>query len=157
MNDNNDKFTENIRSVLDQSLDDLDADLKVKLSRLKYRALDSAAQKKSWKLVWGSVPLTAVLLLIVLFNLPQPRQIQVASPDLTTLNILTATESLDFYAEDIEFYEWLSEVMENEQELSGQRTSVPVNPDSDNSPGTGNGQNTIAQSGTDRVSWSIRG
>lgn len=157
MNDNNDKFTENIRNVLDQSLDDLDTGLKLKLSRLKYQALDSAAQKKSWRLVWGSVPLTAVLLLIVLFNLPQPRQIQIASPDLSALNILTATESLDFYAEDIEFYEWLSEVMENEQDLPGQRTSVPVHPDSDNPFGTGNGHNTIAQFGTDRISWGIRG
>ncbi|MDX2493903.1 MAG: hypothetical protein QNK27_02955 [Desulfuromusa sp.] len=157
MNDKSDKFIENICSTLDHSLDGLDADAEFKLGRLKYRALDSAKQKKSWRLVWGSVPLTAVLLLIVLFNTPQNQQMRVALPDVFELNILIAEESLDFYAEDIEFYEWLSEVMENEQELSGQRTSVPVNPDSDNSLGTGNGQNTIAQSGTDRVSWSIRG
>ena len=157
MNDDNNNFTKNVCRVLDQSLDDLDTVTERKLSQLKYRALDSAAQKKSWKLVWGTVPATVVLLLIVLSNLPQKQQIQVASPDIIELNILTAKESLDFYAEDIEFYEWLSEVMENEPELSGQHTAVPVNSDSGNSFSTGNRRNIIAQSGTDRVSWGFRG
>lgn len=157
MNENNDKFTEKINRVLDQSLNDLDAATEMKLSRLKYRALDPGAQKKTWGLAWGSVPLLAVLLLIVLFNLPQNRQVEIESPGFTELNILTATESLDFYAEDIEFYEWLSEVLESEKELSDQHTDVPANTDSDNSFGTGSGQNTVAQSGNDRISWSLRG
>lgn len=157
MNDDKNNFTKNICRVLDQSLDDLDAVTENKVSQLKYRALDSAAQKKSWKLVWGTIPVTAVLLVIVLFNLPQNQQIQVATPDIIELNILTAKESLDFYAEDIEFYEWLSEVMENEPELSGQHTAVPVSSDSDNSFSPGNRRNVIAQFGTDRVSWGVRG
>ena len=157
MNDNNDKFTEKISRVLDQSLSDLDAATEVKLSRLKYRALDSMAQKKTWGLVWGSVPLLAVLLLIALFSLPQNRQMQVVSPDFTELNILTATESLGFYAEDIEFYEWLSEVLESDEELFDQHTGVPASTESDHSLGTGSKRNTIAQSGNDRISWGLRG
>ncbi|MCF6267848.1 MAG: hypothetical protein L3J57_15085 [Desulfuromusa sp.] len=162
MNDDNDKFTENVRSVLNQSLADLDTDTEFKLGRLKYRALDSAKQKKKGKFVWGAVPAAVVLSLVLLFNLPQNQQIHVASPDVFVLSILTAEEPLDFFAEDIEFYEWLSEVMEDESELSGQHTAVPDIPVSDNplSTGnrqTGNRQRIIAQSGADRVSWSIRG
>ncbi|MCD6582973.1 MAG: hypothetical protein J7K90_14350 [Desulfuromusa sp.] len=157
MNDDKDNFTNNICRVLDQSLDTLDTVTENKVSQLKYRALDSTAQKKSWKLVWGTIPATAALLMIVLFNLPQNQQIQIASPDIIVLNILTAKESLDFYAEDIEFYEWLSEAMENEPELSGQHTAVPVGIDADNRFSTENRRNVIAQSGTDRVSWGFRG
>ncbi len=157
MNDRSDKFTDNICSVLDRSLDDLDTTTKLKLSRLKYQALDTAIQKKSWNLAWGGVPMVVVLLLIVLWNQPQNQQMQVASPDLTALNILTAEESLDFYAEEIEFYEWLSEVMEKDQKLPDQHTSVPVNNDSNDASGTGIGRNAFAQSGTDRVSRGIRG
>ncbi|MEA3362410.1 MAG: hypothetical protein U9Q61_03980 [Thermodesulfobacteriota bacterium] len=157
MNDKSDKFTENIRSLLNQSLDDLDTDTEFKLGRLKHRALDSAKQKKKGKIVWGVIPATAVLLLVVLFNIPQNQQMNVASPDVFELNILTAEESLDFYAEDIEFYEWLSEVMEDELELSGQHTVVPVNSVSNRPLSAGNRQQVITQFGADRVSWSIRG
>ncbi len=157
MNDKSDKFTKKICSVLDQSLDDLDTATVSKLSRLKYRALDSATSKKSWKLVWAGLPMTAVLLLIMLFNMPNTQHSQIELQGVVEFNILTDTEPLDFYTEDIEFYEWLSEVMENDSELSGQHTTVPVDTDSDNSLGSGNRRNTVAQSGNDRISWSIRG
>ena len=157
MNDDNNSFTKNICRVLDQSLGDLDAVTEKKLSRLKYRALDSAEQKKKRKLVWGTIPAAAILLLIVLFNIPQNQQIPVASPDIIELNILTAQESLDFYAEDIEFYEWLSEIMENGLELSGQHTAVPASSGPDNTLSAGNRRNIVAQSGIDRVSRGIRG
>lgn len=157
MNDDKNSFTENICNVLDQSLDDLDVATEKKISRLKYRALDSAEQKKKRKLIWASIPAAAILLLIVLFNLPQNQQIIVVSPDIIELNILTAKESLDFYAEDIEFYEWLSEIMENELDLSGQHTAVPVHPDPDKALSAGNSRDAVAQSGIDRVSRGIRG
>ena len=157
MNDDNNNFTKKVCRVLDQSLEDLDAVTENNLSRLKYRALGSVAQKKRWRPVWGAIPAVAVLLLIVLFNLPQNQQIQVASPDIMELNILTAKESLDFYAEDIEFYEWLSEIMENELELSGQHTAVPVNSDAISPLSAGTRRNILTQSGTYRVSGGIRG
>ena len=157
MNDRNDKFEDNICRLLDQSVDDLGVDVELKLDRLKYQAMSSTTPKKSWRPIWGGALMTAALLLIVLMNLPQNRQIQFASPNLTELDILTAKESLEFYAEDIEFYEWLSEVLENEPDVTGEHTSVPTHPDSPRSSGGGEGRNSLAQSGTDRVSRDIRG
>ncbi len=157
MNDRDDKFEDNICRLLDQSVDDLGVDVELKLGRLKYRAMSSTASKKSWKPIWGGALMTAALLLIVLMNLPQNRQIQFASPNFTELDILTAKESLEFYAEDIEFYEWLSEVLENEPDVMGEHTSVPTYTDPANSSGGGEGRNRLAQSGADRVSRDIRG
>ncbi len=157
MSNQEDEFKENVCKVLDQSLDNLDPVTAAKLSRLKYQALDTVGQKKKGNLAWGAIPITVVLLLIVLFNVPQQRQMQMIAPGIAELNLLTSPESLDFYAEDIEFYEWLSEVMENELELSGQHTAVPVNSESDCAFSAGSRQNILTQSGAYRVSGSIRG
>jgi len=157
MNDRDDKLIENICRILDQSVDDLGTDTEFKLGRLKFRALSTAAPQKSWRPIWGSVFMAASLLLVVLFNLPQNRQIQMASPSITELDILTAKEPLEFYAEDIEFYEWLSEVLEKEPDFMGEHTSVPTHAVPPINSGKGEGRNTLAQFGTDRVSWDIRG
>jgi len=157
MNNYEDKLTENICKVLDQSLEDLDPATAAKLSRLKYRALDVVEQKKKRSLIWNAIPMTVVLLLIVLFNVPQQRQVQVTAPGIAELSILTSPEPLNFYTEDIEFYEWLSDVMENELDLSGQHTAVPVNSDAISPLSAGNRRNILTQSGTYRVSGGIRG
>jgi len=157
MNNHEDKLTENICKVLDQSLEDLDPATAAKLSRLKYRALDVVEQKKKRRLIWSAVPMTVVLLLIVLFNVPQQRQVQVSAPGVAELSILTSPEPLDFYTEDIEFYEWLSEVMENELELSGQHTAVPANSATIFPLSAGHRRNNLTQSGTYRVFGGIRG
>lgn len=157
MNEENDRFEEKICRVLDHSLNDLDADTEYKLGRLKYRALSSAVSGKSRRPIWGSAFMAAALLLIVLFNLPQDRQVQLASPDFTELDILTAKESLEFYAEDIEFYQWLSELMENEPAFMGEDPVVPANSHSQNTSGRGENRNTLAQYGVDRISWGFRG
>lgn len=157
MNNYEDKLTEKICKVLDQSLEDLDPATTAKLSRLKYQALHPAGQKKKRSLIWSAVPVTVVLLLIVLFNVPEQRQAQMPAPGLAELGLLTSPESLDFYAEDIEFYEWLSEVMEDELELSGQHTAVPANSAATSPLSTGNRRSIFTQHGTYRVSGGIRG
>ncbi len=150
MKNNNDKFIEKICGVLDRSFDDLDTATEEKLKRLKYHALDSARQNKSRRLVWGAVPVVAVLLLIVLFGIPKKQPEQIAVHDSFDLNILNATETLDFFAEEIEFYEWLSEIMEKEQDLSGRHNALPVGVP--NSAGCSrNRWNDVAQSGDGRV------
>jgi len=121
MNDPNKTFDKNIRQVLNQSIEDLDLETAVKVGQLKYHALDTS-RKRSSRLVWGAVPATVVaLLLVFLLNGQQKNSLQQISSDITELSILTATDTLDFYAEEIEFYEWLSEVLENETDLSDLR------------------------------------
>ncbi|SEA53134.1 hypothetical protein SAMN05660420_02338 [Desulfuromusa kysingii] len=157
MNDKNNKFQENICKVLDHSLNDLGVGIDTKLGRLKYRALSSVESEKHWRPFWGSVFMAASLLFIVLFNFPQGHRGPLTSPDFTDLDLLTAEESLEFYAEDIEFYEWLSEIMESDPTLIDEAVPVPANTHSQLPDGWRGGRKKLAQSGIDRVSWNIRG
>ncbi len=152
-----DKFTEQLCRVLDQSLDEFDPAVEVRLSRMKYRALDEARSHRQRKFVWGAVPATLALLLIVVFNVPQRH---IVAPDFAELNILTAPESLDFYAEDIEFYEWLSDVLETESQPPDRHSAVPDVSPSHPVDGSGNRKDrqfAITRSGTHRVYRSIYG
>ena len=156
MNYPDDKFTEQLCRVLDQSLDELDPAVEVRLSRMKYQALDGRSSGRR-RFVWGAVPATLALLMIVAFNVPQRH---VATPDFAELNILTAPESLDFYTEDIEFYEWLSDVLKTESQPSDRHSAVPDISPSHSVDGSGNrkdGQFAITRSRTHRVYWSIYG
>lgn len=117
MMENDDRLTENICQVLDRSLDDLDAVTKSRLTQARYRAM-SRPQRKSRVLYWGSVPAAGLLLLVLLLNWPTTPMQPESIPGFDELSILTAAEPLEFYQEEIEFYEWLSEVLEAENELS---------------------------------------
>lgn len=114
----NDRLIENVRQVLDQSLDDLDAATQSRLARVRHLAMDRQRSRKYRLLYWGSVPAAALILLVLMLNWPVVTLNPVVAPELEELSVLTATESLDFYQEDIEFYEWLSEILETEKKLS---------------------------------------
>jgi len=157
MNHSDDKFTEQLCHLLDQSLEDLDPAIEARLGRMKYRALDEVRSHRQRKFVWGAVPATLVLLMVVVFNVPQRR---IVAPDFAEMNILTAPESLDFYTEDIEFYEWLSDVLETESQPSDRHSAVPDVSPSHPVDGSGNRKDrqfAITRSGTHRVYWSIYG
>jgi hypothetical protein len=151
------KFENEVRKVLDQSLNDLDAATLAEINRLKYRAMDAAEHKKSRRPLWIIAPMLVSLLFIVLVNLPHQGDSQLTAPNLTELTILTGSESLEFFAEDIEFYEWCSEVMASEENMSGQHTAVPVDAGTKPVASTREGRSHVAKLGVDRVSWLIRG
>lgn len=151
------KFENKVRKTLDQSLVDLDNGTLAEIRRLKYRAMDVVEHKKSRKPVWVIAPVLASLLFIVLLNMPQRGDNQFVTPGFTELNILTSAESLDFYDEDIEFYEWCSEVMASEKNMSGQRTAVPVDTGTKHAAGTREGRSSVTKLGIDRVSRFIQG
>jgi len=113
-----DRLIENIRQQLDQSLGSLDESTLSKLKQARYQAVERQQRKRShWFFYWGSVPAAGLLLLAMVLNWPM-----VTHPDpelgFDQLSILTATEPLEFYQEEIEFYEWLSDVLETEGDLS---------------------------------------
>lgn len=158
MNNPEDKFTENICKVLDRSLDDLDSDTLTKIGQLKYRALDSAQRNKSRKLFWSAIPATCVaILLVFLLNGLQQEPLRTVPTDFTALNILTAGDSLEFYTEDIEFYEWLSEVLENEPEINDQHSDLFNTSGPGIAMGTGEERRSASQFGVDRISRGVRG
>ena len=112
------KLIENIRQVLDRSLDDLDPAIQSRLAQARHQAIKRPVARCPRWLYWGSVPVAGLLLLVMLLNWPAAPIKPIAAPVFSELNVLTAPEPLEFYQEDIEFYEWLSEVLEAEKELS---------------------------------------
>ncbi len=148
-----DRLIEDIRQVLDQSLEDLDGATCSRLTQARHRALGRQVCKRfSW--YWGVFPAAAMLVLVLLLNWPTVPLQTPAVPQLDVLNILTAAEPLEFYQEEIEFYEWLSEELKTDKELSG-GTSLPVGPVAGCRSGAAGQLVGTAESGTARLSGII--
>ena len=105
---------EKICQVLDQFVAELDSDALKRLQRGRVMALERLESKPRpyWKPLWGVLPGLAILVIIGLISWPGSDTPQIHVPDLVELNLLTSTQSLDFYVQDIEFYLWLAETME---------------------------------------------
>ncbi len=152
------QFEKAVRQTLDRSLDDLDTETAAEISRLKYRAMEKAEQNKVKKWLWKFAPAIIILLIMVTFNLRQDNYIQMTSTDMPELNILTSTESLEFYAEEIEFYLWFAETMGTEMEHPDYRPAVPADTIAPPSSCTEGAEGRdFTQLGTDRVSGVLRG
>jgi hypothetical protein len=132
-----DRLIENIRQVLDQSLEELDAATQSQLTQARHQALARQQQKKLPFWIWGSAPVAALLLLVIVLSWPTAPLAPVAAPVFDELSILSATEPLEFYQEDIEFYEWLSEVLETEKEFAEQPAPQSAAALAERQPGTG--------------------
>jgi len=119
MMDKEKRFLENARQVLDDSIHDLDSGTRSRLTQARNAALDARLQKQRKRrrlLAWGTPAVglaAAVLVGVMVFRGPQPS----AEAYVADFDILSSEESLDFY-EDIEFYEWLAEGVDDE-EISG--------------------------------------
>ena len=146
MSDNDDKLISRIVQVLDQSLEEVDASTLKSLSRLKYQAMDSAVGKRKRRVLGWSFAATAVALSVGLFFTPSDQLQQIPRSSSAELGILTATEPLEFFTEDVEFYEWLSEVMENNPVLLDLSPAEPAAGRSGHSAGTGGAGREFAQS-----------
>ncbi len=112
MNDNNDKFTTDVRKVLGQSVQAMDSKVEQRLAALKYRALDAPAKTAQSFYRWSSVAVAAIIAVITFVSWPQ--QSAVKGVDLVTLEIVGEPDALDFFQHDMEFYQWLSEEIQNE-------------------------------------------
>jgi len=126
MSDNKDKFNRDVRRILNESLEDFDGATLSRLNQARHRALAARSGRKTRLVLWGSIPAAGLVVLLLLLFQPLAPIPRVTEPDLSDLQIMTATESLDFYQEDMEFYEWMTEVLENDKELSGDDRSQPV-------------------------------
>ncbi len=128
MTDKERQFLENARQVLDDSVRDLDAATMSKLAQARNAALDARLQKQRRRrrmFVWGAPAVglaAAVLVGVMVFRGPQPS----AEAYVADLDILSGEESLEFY-EEIEFYEWLAQGVDDEEISGGGRSdAAPV-------------------------------
>jgi hypothetical protein len=114
------KFTEAAKQLLDQATDDLDGATLSRLHRARNQALTGAAKRlpffrRPLPIMITSALTAAALVIFVAFG-PSPQE-TIEKNLVADLGLLTAEESLDFF-EDIEFYEWLSTVEGDENGLS---------------------------------------
>jgi hypothetical protein len=106
------KFLAGIKQQLDRSCDALDARTVSRLNSIRHTALEHKAKRFSplWLSFGGMVTATVLVFSLNLSSLQLPGSGRGAAEAATLedIEILTTTESLDFY-EEYEFYQWLAE------------------------------------------------
>jgi hypothetical protein len=157
MNDVNERLKKNICQILDQSIDTMDTQTATEIGRLKYTALNASINKKPLFSFYKGAAVTALLVVlsVFLFNgFDQPSQ-QLFSPDTIELQVLLTDDTFEFFTEEIEFYEWLSEMLEKEPDLLDRSSDLSI----DAAPGlascSGNIGDRTTEFRTDRISGGI--
>jgi hypothetical protein len=120
------EFLDDVRQVLDESVDNLDAGTRSRLARARHAALEAREAKEKRgerRLRWVGLPaaglaVAAVAALLVL-NVFDPRGTGAPEDFVADLEVLGAEESTEFY-EDLDFYLWISE-----EGLDEKRTDTP--------------------------------
>lgn len=155
---NEQEFLDDVRSVLDDSVDGLDGATRSALTRARHAALDRRAQpgrERRWWLRWGAVPaaglaVAAVLMAVFLrvngTNPPESLMVDV--------EVLSSGEPVEFY-EDLDFYQWYGEV---EDEKGGTDTlSMRTVVLASNDDGAGERTDGAAQPGVAGIYRNVRG
>ncbi len=161
MSDNDDNFLTDVRDVLNESVTGMDARLEQRLGALKYRALDEPAKTPKSFYRWGGVTVAAIITVLAFVNWPQ--QISVTESELVTLEIIGEPESFEFFQHDMEFYQWLSEEMKNENIPTSFLRGPGLSPDPARwNQGSGNIRERSnaeyrSESATDRVFRGVQG
>lgn len=104
------KFVDQVRRVLDRSVDELDGAMRARLARARAMAqAPRARHAMPWWPVTGLAIAAGVgaLAWVLWFAAPAPT----GAPGLENLDLLTAGDSLELYS-DLEFYSWLAGVQD---------------------------------------------
>ena len=113
--DSNDKFIEQTKKKLDESIVNLDSEIKDKLYAARRNAVTQHLKKKAEKgkskfsIRWLAVPSFALTAIIILGVFIQTGLWQ--SDDFTSetdLEIVSTLDNIELY-DDLEFYQWLAE------------------------------------------------
>lgn len=155
MNKDNDRFERKICQLLDRSIDEMDGTAQARIARLKFRALEQ--KKREWRKLLLTAA-AAVVVLVLFFSTSGPlKHSRIPKADNVTMELLLTEDDLDFYTEDLGFYEWLSEVLENEDEQLDRRGDVSSGSGVDLVDRSGNEEGRTPPPGSDRVPGSLRG
>jgi hypothetical protein len=106
MNTTDEQLVQQAKKAFDDSVDRLDAATLSRLNRGRQAALDVAARSNTVWTNWMPATGVAAAVLIAVFALRGPGDIEVISAPATDLEILLSEESIEML-EDLEFYSWL--------------------------------------------------
>lgn len=105
------KLVEKVRVFLDESMESLSPEVRLRLQEARYRAVQAAGEKPRffsfarWVTVGGlATATTAVLALFFWFNVPS---VEIPDKQVEDIEILTSKDQIDFY-KDLEFFRWLA-------------------------------------------------
>lgn len=111
------------KATLDDSVNQIDEEVRTRLRELRREALDAAQLRQqqhqqqhqdkqasgySWLLPAGGFALLVLTIGVLSTTIDQSEEDQPAIADVEDLQLLTAPENLELY-EDLDFYQWLAE------------------------------------------------
>ncbi len=113
MKKSDEQLVQQAKQGFDASVDRLDAATLSRLNQGRHAALEAAAKPNLMRLSWMPATGVAAAVLIAVFALRGPGELDVISAPANDLEILLSEESIEML-EDLEFYSWL-----DTQELEG--------------------------------------
>lgn len=113
MKNESEKLRQDIQHLLNEQNDNLDAATLSRLNQARQQALSSRRKRRSMFWSWSMVPAAFVIFLVLLIRQPT-NMLQPAEEGIADLHILTSEDSLEFFQEDMAFYEWVYEVTEEQ-------------------------------------------
>jgi hypothetical protein len=109
MKKTDEQLAQQAKEAFDASVDRLDAATLSRLNRSRQAALEAAAKPNPIWTSWMPATGVAAAVLIAVFALRGPGDIDVISAPASDLEILLSEESIEML-EDLEFYSWLDTV-----------------------------------------------
>lgn len=106
MKKTDENLTEQAKRSFDESVDRLDAATLSRLNRSRHAALAEIGGRERQWLRWAPATGVAAALLLTVFVLRGPTDVEVISAPANDLDILLSEESIEML-EDLEFYSWL--------------------------------------------------
>lgn len=106
-----DKFEKNVKSMLDESIDDLSPDISRRLQQARYAALEKVKPRSIWTFYPQAMTAMFAIAVISVSLLVNFNDSELSNTELameSDIEMLTANESLDLM-EDLEFMQWLVE------------------------------------------------
>jgi hypothetical protein len=107
-NDAKQKLVENIRRVLDSSVDEVDAATQARLAAARRAALAPARHQPGWLIPAAATASIAVALVVGLALWPEGTGYDESALAIEALPVLGSPDELELY-EELEFYQWLAE------------------------------------------------
>lgn len=106
------RIVEKIRTFLDESAENVDAETRLRLQEARFQALKAAGKKRPshlsfprWMTIGGlATAATAVLAIFFWLNVPPE---EIPAKQVEDIEILTSRERIDFY-KDLDFFRWLA-------------------------------------------------
>jgi hypothetical protein len=108
--DQQDQFQQQLRSILDAGAYDLDDEIRQRLRNARREAVSKAQYKDAWSLVpmFSLASVAGICMLVItLWSSPMPMERTLVS-QFDDLELLTTKDDLEFIA-DLEFYQWLEQ------------------------------------------------